>query len=151
MRYLWKTLTTSYSPLSTLKNVTQFLKANLPWLENLPHPNHKVIPVLAKVVNPGNSSLSAVGLGWLPLGFCLEIFISGQDWLVLLLCFYLFSDWCYAVSSAPNAVLGCSLPNTRSVLSVCMLLFQIKAVFHGENQQRYGESRRSIEVSWHNL
>lgn len=71
--------------------------------------------------------------GQLLLGFCLDIFISGQVCLVILLWFYLFSEWYYAVSSAPSTVLGDSLPKTCYILSLLMLLFKIRAVFHGEN------------------
>ena len=147
MRYLWRTLTTSCAPLPTPKNMADFLELMqiCPAWKFLPRLNHSLIPMLAKVVFGGNSTLCAVGLGRLHPGFCLGIFISGQVWLVLLLWFYLFSEWRCAVSSAPNAVPGCSLPMTRSVLSLWMLLFQIKAVFHGENQQHYGESRRIMK------
>lgn len=148
MKYIWKTLTTCYAPLSTPKNMAEFLEQRqiCPGWKFLPQLNQRVIPILVKVVYPGNSSLCAVGLGQLPPGFCLETFISGQVWLVLLLWFYRFSEWYCAVSRAPNAVLGCSLPKTCSVLSLWMLLFQFKPVFHGENQQRYGDSRSMKSV-----
>lgn len=97
------------------------------------------------MVYPGIGVLCAVGLGRLPLGFCLEIFILGQVRSVFLSWFYLFSELYYSAPSAPNTVLGCNLPKTSSVLSLQMFMFQIKVVFHGENQQHYGESRKSMK------
>lgn len=110
----------------------------------LPQLKHWLIPVLAVVVCPENISLCAVGLGRLPPGFRLEIFISEHVWLVLLPWFNPFSELYYAVSSAPRAACGCNLPKTPSILSLQMLFIEIKAVFHGENQQCYGESSRSM-------